>query len=301
LTKPDINPDISRIRTAVTSTSSILTSEESVDVNNDGTPDLKFTLTSSRIRRNSWGPAPVPGPGGTPPVNPSQTGSINGRVSVTPLNGSAILSGSPGYPAKLNLNESIKASSAWSTTANQILVSKSSNSNNPLGNWNTATDGFLGIKIIVDGKTHYCWIQLNVAAFSSGANAATLVLKDFAYNSRRNSRILAGQTITVTPTTTISTEATPTGATSMDEDLSSMSTMSLYPNPATDKFSVDLGSNNEEVDIIIFDLRGKIVHSTTETHTQRLEVNASSFEKGIYVVQIRAGDFIETKRIIITK
>jgi hypothetical protein len=299
----DIDPDISRTRTSVSGSVSVLTTEETMDVNNDGTPDLKFTLTSRRNRGRSWGPNPVPGPGGTPPVNPSYTSSINGNVSVTPLNGGAILSGSSAYPKKMNLNESVKANATWSTTANQILVSKSSNTTSPLGNWNTATDGFLGLRFIAGGKTHYCWIQLNVAAFSSGANAATLILKDFAYNSRRRSPILAGQKIILgpPPTTNITTAATPTAVTSMDEDLSSISTMSLYPNPATDKFTVDLGNTTQKVDLTIFDLKGKIVYSATETDAQRLQVNTSSFEKGIYVVQIRAGEFAGTQRLIITK
>jgi len=295
----DINPDISRTRTAVTSTVSVLTTEENIDVNNDGTPDLKFTLTSSRLRGRTWGPNPVPGPGGNPPANPFPTGPINGNVSVTPLNGGAILSGSSGYPGKMNLNESINASATWSTTPSQILVSKSSNVTNPLGNWNTASDGFLGLKLISGNKTYYCWIRLNVAAFSSGENAATLVLKDFAYNSRRRSPILAGQTATIAQTTTTPAVPIQTSSPSMAENLSSSSSIALYPNPAVNQFTIDLGDKDQKVGVTISDMKGTMIYSTTAT--QKLEVNTTDFKDGIYIVQFQSADFIGTKRLIISK
>ncbi|MBK7681864.1 MAG: T9SS type A sorting domain-containing protein [Bacteroidetes bacterium] len=182
----DINPDTSIIRTRLNQRGHY-SIEQSRDFNNDGIPDLKFTLITSIIT------------GGFPPQN---TGYTAGTIRATPLNGSAILTGSLGFPAKMNLNAIISANANWSTVTNQLLFEKKLANGNTTnsGNWNTGTDGFLGLKVIVGGQTHYCWIQLNAAAFTSGANAAILTIKDYAYNSVPNQPILAGETSCTTPT-----------------------------------------------------------------------------------------------------
>ena len=133
---------------------------------------------------------------------PPFSGYIAGTIRATPLNGSAILTGSSGYPDKMNLNAMISANANWSTIANQLIFDKklSNGTTTNTGNWNTATDGFLGLKVIAGGQTRYCWIQLNAAAFTSGANAAILIIKDYAYNSVSNQPIRAGETTCTTPT-----------------------------------------------------------------------------------------------------
>ena len=182
----DINPDTSIIRTRLNQRG-IYSIEQSRDFNNDGIADLKFTLITSIIT------------GGFPPQN---TGYTAGTIRATPLNGSTILTGSSGYPAKLNLNAIISANANWSTLANQLMFEKRLTNGNTTntGNWNTATDGFLGLRVIAGGQTLYCWIQLNAAAFTSGANAAILTIKDYAYNSVSNLPIRAGETSCTTPT-----------------------------------------------------------------------------------------------------
>ena len=182
----DINPDTSIIRTRLNQRG-IYSIEQSRDFNNDGIADLKFTLITSIIT------------GGFPPQN---TGYTAGTIRATPLNGSAILTGSLGFPAKMNLNAIISANANWSTVTNQLLFEKKLANGNTTnsGNWNTGTDGFLGLKIIAGGQTRYCWIQLNAAAFTSGANAAILTIKDYAHNSVPTQPILAGETSCTTPT-----------------------------------------------------------------------------------------------------
>ncbi|MBL0097502.1 MAG: T9SS type A sorting domain-containing protein [Bacteroidetes bacterium] len=182
----DINPDTSIIRTRLNQRG-IYSIEQSRDFNNDGIADLRFTLITSIIT------------GGFPPQN---TGYTAGTIRATPLNGSTILTGSSGYPAKLNLNAIISANANWSTLANQLMFEKRLTNGNTTntGNWNTATDGFLGLRVIAGGQTLYCWIQLNAAAFTSGANAAILTIKDYAFNSVPSRPILAGETSCTTPT-----------------------------------------------------------------------------------------------------
>ena len=41
--------------------------------------------------------------------------------------------------------------------------------------------------------------------------------------------------------------------------------------------------------------------TTIASETQKIEVNTADFAAGIYVVQIQAADFIETKKLVIEK
>ena len=80
-----------------------------------------------------------------------------------------------------------------------------------------------------------------------------------------------------------------------------------YPNPfnPTTKISFDL-PKDIRVTIIIYDILGrevtKIINNefrTTGKYTT--EFNASTFSSGIYFYQIRAGEFIQAKKMLLVK
>ena len=75
----------------------------------------------------------------------------------------------------------------------------------------------------------------------------------------------------------------------------------LFPNPATNHFTIALRSTNKKVEVTITDISGKIIYSTIERETQTIEVNTKDFTAGIYVVQIQAADFIAMKKLVIEK
>jgi len=75
----------------------------------------------------------------------------------------------------------------------------------------------------------------------------------------------------------------------------------LFPNPATSHVTIDLGSNNQNVDVTIIDVTGKIIYAATASETQRIEVSTQDFKAGIYVVQIQAAEFGATKKLVIEK
>jgi hypothetical protein len=75
--------------------------------------------------------------------------------------------------------------------------------------------------------------------------------------------------------------------------------ISIYPNPATKNFIIDFGSNHSKAKTIIFDLTGKIIYEVSTTEKKYLEINATNFSAGIYLVQIKSDNFIETKKLII--
>jgi uncharacterized delta-60 repeat protein len=75
----------------------------------------------------------------------------------------------------------------------------------------------------------------------------------------------------------------------------------VYPNPATDKFSIEFSRNYNKVDLSITDITGKVIYTTVATETQKIEVNTTDFAEGIYLVRVQTNDFTETKKVIVSK
>lgn len=57
------------------------------------------------------------------------------------------------------------------------------------GNWQNVSDKFLGLRFKIGNDWHYGWARLTVAP-----NASSFTIKDYAYESHPNKKILAGQT-----------------------------------------------------------------------------------------------------------
>ena len=78
--------------------------------------------------------------------------------------------------------------------------------------------------------------------------------------------------------------------------------VSIYPNPATDLVTIDLGnsSDNAQARVQIVDLLDKLVYeSGVVTQTLVLQINTSQFGKGIYIVNITKGSETICKKLII--
>ncbi len=151
----------------------------------------------------------------------------------------------------------------------------------PSGPWRNIYGKYLALKTQIGTNYYYGWIKLGVGI---SANFVKIRILEYAYNSIPNQPILAGQTMT----------------TSVIENAFA-SSINLFPNPADNHLTIDLGSHNEEVQVNIADITGKVVYTTLATDTQRVEVNTSEFAEGVYVVQIQSGDFIATKKLVIEK
>ena len=79
------------------------------------------------------------------------------------------------------------------------------------------------------------------------------------------------------------------------------SSIALYPNPSANHLTIDLGSTKQKVEITITEISGKVMYSTLASEMQKLELSTQDFKAGIYVVQIQAGDFIGTKKLVVEK
>jgi hypothetical protein len=259
----DVIPD--SIKTCTPAPGSSCSSTYQLDLNNDGISDFQLYQFHSIIL------CPVP--------------RHNSYVSVSPLGSNKVACENTQWgvcPLAL-ANGVVIQNNNWYGTGG-LMLERHINTCDLVfqytcHNWNLATDKYLGLNLRVGSNTYYGWVRLDVAL-----NGTSFTVKDYAYNSIPNQQILAGQTT----------------ATGISEN-SPSSSINLFPNPATNHLTIALGSNNKKVEVTIADISGKIIYSTIERETQKIEVNTQDFATGIYVVQIQAADFIETKKLIVKK
>ncbi len=246
-----------------------------LDLNNDGQIDFTFYGSQDSL------------------ICACGSGTID-TSKISPTSLSWVSDSINGQSAKWNSGDLINASSPlWTNAPGQILFHKGGGCSSrpcsplggfyvrgtPLGIWSNVADKYLALKIQVSGSIYYGWARLDVD--SSGF---PITIKDYAFNSIPDQTILAGQTMT----------------TGIIEN-SFASSIHLFPNPADNHLIIDLGSHNEEVQVTIADITGKVVYTTKATDTQRVEVNTSHLPVGIYVVHIQATDFISTKKFAVEK
>ncbi len=232
-----------------------------LDLNNDGTTDDSIRLFVSR------------------PYIGECRGS---KVSIFAINGNTV-SGST-YPLAMNIKDTISSSLTWSASGDLRYIRSgdpTSCPNDTLGYWTNAIDYYLGLKLIVGTYTYYGWLRMQITVdplYASG------IIKDYAYNSIPNQPILAGQT----------------SVTGITENISA-SSISLYPNPATNHLTIELPNVKEKVEVTINDITGKKMYTTSSEETHKIEVNTHGFNEGIYFVQIQTAGFIGTKKLVVEK
>lgn len=235
-----------------------------LDLNNDGTTD--FTLNATRYVSTcaQWYTT-------REAYISSQSG--NGACALN-MNANDIVDGNLTFSASNVVLRSITSQPglAWG------------NCNSSSGILTNGSGGYLGLQFTNGNNTYFGWVHLNVSILNQGPGVIFLTVKDYAYNSIPNQPILAGQTV----------------ATGVNEN-SFSSSIHLFPNPASNNVTINLGTDTRSVHVSIADITGKIIYFTTASETQKLEVNTTDFTKGVYVVQIQTADFIGTKKLVIEK
>ena len=76
--------------------------------------------------------------------------------------------------------------------------------------------------------------------------------------------------------------------------------MSVYPNPASDKTIVSFEANGAEAVVVVTDLSGKVV-STMNTTTGTAEINTSAFAAGMYSVTVTSNNSSATTKLVVRK
>lgn len=88
-------------------------------------------------------------------------------------------------------------------------------------------------------------------------------------------------------------------STGIDKDVKSKSDVKAYPNPATDKLTVDFNATSHIQNIDIFDIQGRVVLSNTderEIGSNSVKIDVSALNKGIYFVRVGTDTFKVTKQ-----
>ena len=79
------------------------------------------------------------------------------------------------------------------------------------------------------------------------------------------------------------------------------SSVSIYPNPATDYITIELMNvvDNDKTNITLTDLTGKVVYTNEVSQISRLTLNTNSFSKGMYILNVKTGSKNFINKLII--
>lgn len=78
------------------------------------------------------------------------------------------------------------------------------------------------------------------------------------------------------------------------------STFTIYPNPATNKISIETNSNLQgETTICIYNMNGALLQQKKFQGQHLIELDVSTLAKGIYLVKIQTNKGIETKKLVV--
>lgn len=137
-----------------------------LDLNNDGTTDFKFNLLfdssnpGNQIRGIGYGNNAF-----------SRDQSLN-------------YFGGYYYARALNAGDHIGASLSFKS---QVILGTHYFNGNDFGDWPAITDGYLGLKLVVNSDTYYGWVRLTI-----DANCAHMAASDYAVDTVANETAIAG-------------------------------------------------------------------------------------------------------------
>lgn len=168
----------------------------------------------------------------------------------------------------LKANDTIFTNQPWETVTGGNLEMMTDFMGTTAGQWISLNDGYIGCKFFIGTATHYGWIRAGISA-----NNDTLYIKSYAYNSKPNECIIAGNTTTTSCSM----------LTEIEENLVSEE-VKLYPNPANASITV-LSSSNNYSQITILDILGNEVLAQS-LHSTSTKINTGSLPEGIYIYLI---------------
>jgi len=84
------------------------------------------------------------------------------------------------------------------------------------------------------------------------------------------------------------------------EELTALTNVAVYPNPATTEVSFEFTSANEDTQIQIFDLLGNRVFNNTFSN-ELVTVNTSNYTNGVYIYKLGTANNSSVGRLIVNK
>ena len=85
-------------------------------------------------------------------------------------------------------------------------------------------------------------------------------------------------------------------------DESELNNISVWPNPVKEILNVDLRSIAQDVNVVLYDLEGRIVFETNtdSSHsTNTLKIDVSNFSRGIYLLKVFNSSKSFNKKVIL--
>ncbi|TRW22311.1 T9SS type A sorting domain-containing protein [Flavobacterium zepuense] len=78
-----------------------------------------------------------------------------------------------------------------------------------------------------------------------------------------------------------------------------MAGLSVYPNPVTDKLTIDTGSfTSATATVSVYDITGKMLYNAEQAATGNIQVDMASYNSGLYFVTVSAGNKTLTQKVI---
>ncbi len=77
----------------------------------------------------------------------------------------------------------------------------------------------------------------------------------------------------------------------------STSSLKTYPNPTTGVVTLELPEQNDNTELMIFDVSGKVVETKT-TNEAKISFDMSGYSKGVYMIQVKSGDHTYTEKVV---
>jgi len=78
---------------------------------------------------------------------------------------------------------------------------------------------------------------------------------------------------------------------------SSPSSMSIYPNPASESITIQVDQENTQIPAMIYDMAGKLVKQLVANQ----QVSIGELPNGLYLVRVQTNNGITTKKLIISR
>jgi uncharacterized repeat protein (TIGR01451 family) len=74
----------------------------------------------------------------------------------------------------------------------------------------------------------------------------------------------------------------------------------VFPNPATDKFFIQISEPVRDLSIEIYDMQGRLIKTISSSNNQTIEVSAQGMTKGIYHIRCISGEkLIVVKKLMV--
>jgi hypothetical protein len=171
--------------------------------------------------------------------------------------------------------------------------------NRDLGSSRTTTVNLTGFNVPDGG---YTTKQLSSLPSSETFNShSSNALKNSTVNVTANSFTIS---LPALSTTAIILKGTGTSVEETSAGDSDINPLRLYPNPACDRVSIDLGPEAQSIcKVVIYDISGRVVDSYLMESQGNgiLNINTEKYGKGIYVIEVANKSFDKTAKLMIMK